>query len=101
MKKVIPVQIFAKEFKGIDADIHFSDLPKEILPTDIIDIRREEPYYSENESWDAFTQLIIIREREETDEEYEKRISKEKKEKDFLKEKRYQTYLKLKEEFEK
>jgi len=44
--------------------------------------------------------LEIYREREETDKEYEKRLSKEQKLSEELKKRRYETYLKLKKEFE-
>lgn len=71
-----------------------------MLPDDEIDIVRDEGHYSENESWDACTTLIIYREREETDEEYEKRIKDEERNAKWRKERRYENYLKLKEEFE-
>lgn len=93
-------EIFTKFYKGDYADVRFSDLPKDIQPNDIIHIQRDEGYYSENNSYDSFTQLVVIREREETDDEFSKRMEKTKKDNEFFKQRRYETYLKLKEEFE-
>jgi hypothetical protein len=93
-------EIFTFQREGNCADIRFGDLPKNMHEDDIIDIRREDSFYSENNSYDAYTELVIIREIEETDEEYQKRISSEERHKNFLKTRRYETYLKLKSEFE-
>lgn len=100
MKKKIQEVIYSEHFRGDNHLVRVSDLPKDIQDDDIIDIHREEDYYSENLSWKAYTKLEVIREREETDEEYQKRISKFEKEKEEMKERRYKTFLKLKEEFE-
>jgi hypothetical protein len=100
MKNIIIEEVFCKYFDGDLHIIRFSDLPNDIQENDIIDIHRIEPYYSENQSNGAYTQLVINREREETDDEYQKRISKEEKQKNELKQRRYETYLKLKSEFE-
>lgn len=100
MKKTIREQIFSKHFKGDHADVRFLDLPIDIQPNDIIHIKRDEGHYSENESWEPFTELIVIREREETDVEYEKRIAENAKIKEELRQHRYENYLKLKAEFE-
>jgi len=99
MKQKVRVNIYTKDLKGHE-EIHFSDLPKDIQEDDIIDIIREDDYYSENHSYDAYTKLLIIRERDESDEEYQKRISKDKLFKEDLKKRRYENYLKLKKEFE-
>lgn len=101
MKKKIQEEIFYKNFEGYDHDIRFSDLPKDLKENDIIYIQREESYYSENNSWDAYTKLMVIRERDETEEEYQKRIIENQKFKKELNDRRYENYLKLKEEFEK
>lgn len=101
MKKIkIQEQIYSKTFKGIGAKVYFKDLPKDIKDNDEIDILSEEGFYSENNSYDTYTKLIIIRERDETDEEYEIRISKENNYKKIKEKQRYETYLKLKKEFE-
>lgn len=99
MKQKIKEKIYSKEFEGISKEIRFSDLPKNIQENDIIDIHREEEFYSENDSYNAYTELIIIREREETDEEYKKRIDNNENRKKELKKQRYEKYLELKKEF--
>ena len=100
MKQKIKEEIYTKDFKGDSHEIRFSDLPKDIQENDIIVINREESFYSENNSYDAYTELIIIRERDETDEEYNKRISNNEYHKEELRKRRYENYLKLKSEFE-
>jgi len=100
MKKKVKEEVYSKYFDGNCYDIRFSDFPKNIQENDIVEILREDSYFSENNSYDAYTQLVIIREREETDEEYQKRISDNEKSKEELKKMRYKNYLKLKAEFE-
>lgn len=101
MKQKIKIKkIYHKQFKGNDKDVRFSDLPKNIQENDIIEIRRVEAFFSENNSYDAYTELVVIREREETDEEYQKRISDNEYHKEELRKRRYENYLKLKSEFE-
>jgi len=82
--------------EGENQDVYIKDIPSDLLPTDIINIIRDEGFQSENNSWDAFTAIEIYRMIEETDEQYEKRIQKEEREKEYLKKRRYETYLKLK-----
>lgn len=100
MKKKIIEEIYNKTFESNGYIIRFSDLPSDILPTDTIDIVREEAYFSENWSYDAFTELSICREREETDFEYDMRIKSEELDKQTRIKERYERYLKLKQEFE-
>lgn len=100
MKQKIKIAIYNKDYAGNYVDVRFSDLPKDIQENDIIEIRREEAFFSENNSYDAYTELVIFREREETDEEYQKRISDNEYLKEELRKRRYENYLKLKSEFE-
>jgi hypothetical protein len=100
MKKKIREQIFIKDYNGDQADVYFSDLPKDLKDNDIIHINREKPYYSNNSSYDAYTELIVYRYRDETDEEYNKRIQNNIKTIDELKKRRFERYLELKAEFE-
>lgn len=100
MKQKIKIAIYNKDYAGNYADVRFSDLPKNIQENDIIEIRREEAFFSENNSYAAYTELVIFREREETDEEYQKRISDNEYLKEELRKRRYENYLKLKSEFE-
>jgi hypothetical protein len=82
-------QITWKEIK----DFQFED-------DDIVSIGWEEPYYSENNSWDGFYYCRVERMVEETDEEYEDRMERKKSTDALLKKNRYEQYLKLKKEFE-
>ena len=100
MKQKIKKEIFNKTFNGKKYDVRFSDLPKDIQDDDIIDIGRADDYRSESWSYDAYTELSVIREVEETDEEYEKRIKENNQLKEELKKRRYESYLQLKKEFE-
>jgi len=99
MKKRLKKEIYCKNFSS-GYGVRYSDLPESIEPNDIIRINDVESHYSENNSWDAFTELIIIREVEETEDEYQKRLSKEKILEEEFKKRRYDTYIKLKSEFE-
>jgi hypothetical protein len=100
MKKKKKKEIFSKQYDGDEATVLFSHLPTDLLPDDIIDIGRVERYISENESYDAYTQLVVFRMIEETDEEYERRLEKNAWEEKWAKERRYKNYLSLKKEFE-
>jgi len=100
MKKQIREEIFSKDYVGEYADIRFSDFPKDLQDNDIIEIIREEKYVSENNSYDAFSNLIVIREREETDEEYKERLERLEVQNEKARKLRYEYYLKLKAEFE-
>jgi hypothetical protein len=101
MKQKVREEVYTKYFDSNYYEVRVSDLPKDIKNDDVIDIRREDSYYSENNSYDAYTELVIIREREETDEEYKKRIAKSEYHVEEMRKLRYENYLKLKEEFEK
>ena len=101
MKRTIKEEVWKKHYDSCYAEIRYSDLPIDIKPNDIIDIRRDEGHWSENESWNRYTELVILREREETDEEYETRLKQKTKLDEELKKRRYENYLKLKMEFEK
>lgn len=99
-KEIIREKFFSKHYDGIRTSIPVSDLPKNILPTDSIDIEKVEGYYSENNSWDDHTILVVYREREETDDEFAKRKIEIEKLKEKSTKQRYEQYLKLKKEFE-
>lgn len=99
-KEIIKEQIFIKHYDGLITGFPFSDLPQDILPTDIIDVQKTEGYYSENNSWDDHTDLIVYRKREETDLEFEKRKAKWNKRMNEQRNEREKLYEKLKKEFE-
>lgn len=67
---------------------------------DIIRIEYVEAYYSENNSWDDHFVAEVIREVEETDEQFQKRMHNIERDNKWSKEARYKNYLKLKAEFE-
>jgi hypothetical protein len=100
MKKIKSSVFFSKTFSGYLHKIRVSDLPKNMEPNDIIEINRHESCHNEDDSYDAFTDLVIVREREETDEEYAARKLRTEKFKEELKQRRYENYLELKKEFE-
>jgi hypothetical protein len=100
MKKRIQETIYTKMYNNEQAEIRFSDLPKDIEENDIIHIHREEAHNSIDNSYDAYTELIVLRERDETDEEYRERMLELEKYREELKKMRYKNYLKLKSEFE-
>jgi hypothetical protein len=100
-KQIIRVEYYTKRYNYLVDYISASDLPSDLQPTDLITIIKDDGYYSENDSWDAFSELVVMRPRLETDEEQSERLRKSK---EFLEERkkdRYQTYLNLKKEFEK
>jgi len=96
----IKEKIFAKQFDGEQRIIRFSDFNVELKPDDIIEIHREEAFYSENNSHDGYTLIEIYREREQTKEEKEEFVNHLKELAKKREIERYQEYLKLKEEFE-
>lgn len=100
-KRQIKELVYIKQFTGEYYDVRFSDLPKDIQDNDIINIIRDDGgSYDENEFYNPNTQLHVIREREETDEEYQQRITDAEHTKEELRKRRYENYLKLKSEFE-
>mgnify|MGYP006987674672 FL=1 len=99
-KKLVKEEIFSKHYEGIITGIKVSDLPIDLLPTDIIDIVKDEGYFSENNSWNAFSMLTVSREREETDIEFNKRKIETEERLLEAKERRREQYVKLKKEFE-
>ena len=102
MKKIIVREkIYTKRIGGGSGRrVLLSYLPTDILPTDEINILRDEGYYSDNNSWDAFTQLEVYRERIETDVEFELRVQDINELKECSCRKRYETFLEYKKEFE-
>lgn len=72
----------------------------ELQDNDIINAGYQEPYNHVYIVYDGGYHFEVIREREETDEEYQKRISREEKENKDMQERRYKSFLKLKKEFE-
>jgi hypothetical protein len=99
-KRTVNETIFTKRYDGEDRDILFGDLPPYLDPTDIITYYSDPGYFSENNSWDPFTEIRIQRPRLETDEEHKERLEKSAGYLENRKRDRYATFLLLKEEFE-
>ena len=72
----------------------------ELEDEDVLNFHWEEPYYSENESWDGHFHGEVIRMVEETDEQFKIRMEDLERDAKWAKERRYENYLKLKKEFE-
>ena len=92
-----------KDIEDIQSDnpITWKDIKNlQLEDDDEISIGYEEPYYSENNSWDGFYYCRVERMVEETDEEYEDRMERKRNSESMLKKNRYEQYLKLKKEFE-
>jgi hypothetical protein len=92
--------IYLKHFDGTNVSIPYRDFPKNMRPDDTICIGSEGDFYSEDNSYGAYTELSITRTILETDEEYNERMSKLEQDEIWAKERRRESYLKLKEEFE-
>ena len=99
-KKTVYDVIFRKQYDGEERDIPVGDLPTDLKPTDRLIYQSDPGHFSENNSWDANTEITIERPRLETDEEQKERLEKSKQFTEERKESRRQTYLKLKQEFE-
>jgi len=99
-KEMVSDTIYEKHWDHMVGTFKYSDLPKDLLDTDDIRFEDVEAYFSENDSWDDHSILKVYRDREETDEEFEKRKGWVELDEKFRKERRYESYLKLKKEFE-
>ena len=99
-KKTIHDKIFSKQYMGEERNIPFGDLPTDLQPTDIISYLSDPGFYSENNSWGPFTEIIVLRPRLETDEEHKERLEKSAGYLENRRRYRYATFLRLKEEFE-
>jgi hypothetical protein len=101
-KKMIEEVVWEKFYdRQNGVDIKKEELPLDIMqPGDILRFRHEDAFFSDNNSYDEHCHLEVIRERLETDEEFEKRKKRVEQETKMYKKRRYESYLKLKAEFE-
>ena len=83
-----------------NAPLKVCDIPKDLLPDDKIYCHVDEGHISENDSWDPSTEYIVVRTRDQTDEEYQKDVDFWTKKNEESRKARYTHYLKLKKEFE-
>ncbi len=91
-RKTITEVIFSKTYNSDIADVKFGDLPKDIQDNDIINIEPDE--------FMDTTKLLVVRERLENDEEFNKRCDEHEKSKLSHLKIKYENYLKLKNELE-
>jgi len=97
-KKFIDVDIF---HKTKDRPFVWADLKSiEFQDEDQIHVQWEEPYYSENNSYDGHYSATVTRKVLETDEQFEKRLKREEIDTTAMRNRRWENYLKLKAEFE-
>jgi hypothetical protein len=97
-KKLIKKEVF--RIKEFNTPITWKQLKDfDFQDDDEVQVSYEEPYYSENNSYDGYFYAVVTRMVEETDEEYKKRKDKEIKFKEDLRERRFKEYIKLKREF--
>ena len=97
-KKTKQVTIFQEQR---ESPITWKDIKHvDLQDDDELNIQWNEPYYSENNSCDGHYSVSIIRNRLETDEEFQKRLEREERDLKRQKQYRYNNYLKLKSEFE-
>jgi hypothetical protein len=99
-RRKIEEKIHTIQYDWEDAPLKVSDIPKDLLPDDKIYCHSDAGHCSENNSWDGFTEYIIVRLRDQTDEEYQKDIEWWANKKEESRKARYENYLKLKKEFE-
>jgi hypothetical protein len=83
-----------------DAPLKVCDIPKDLLPGDKIYCVSDPGHWSENNSWEPYTEYLVIRMRDQTDEEYQKDVDFWEKRKEESRKDRYAHYLTLKKEFE-
>lgn len=94
--------VFTKRLgNGNYCPLTLADLPNDLQQTDRIHINYDDGYYSENDSWDPYTEVCVYRRRLETDEERATRLADADRWKNEEKNRRYKIYLQLKNEFEK
>lgn len=97
-KLYIETNVFQKQ---LDTEPTWADIKDfKFEDTDKILCEYVEPYYSENNSWDAHFMIAVQRSVLESDVQHTKRLAREDADSERRKKSRYETYLKLKEEFE-
>lgn len=99
-RKKVEETIHTIRYDWSDAPLKVCDIPKDLLPDDKIYCHSDEGYISENESWNPFTEYIVVRFRDQTDEEYQKDVEWWEVKKEESRKARYAHYLQLKKEFE-
>jgi len=99
-RKTVFDTVFTKRYDGEEMHIPFGDLPTDLEPTDILVYNSDPGFFSENNSWESHTNIIVQRPRKETDEEYSTRLKLSREFLEKTKARRLEVFLKLKAEFE-
>lgn len=102
MEKIkVKEKVFSKHWEGPKDTFTMKDFEGfDLLDTDEINFEYDEGYYSENNSWDPFTELTVLRERDETNKELATRKHNIERDEKWAKERRYESYLLYKKEFD-
>jgi hypothetical protein len=87
-------------FRWGDILKYLSEEKIELQDSDILEVGFTGGWDEGDSARDDAYDLKVIRVRQETEEEYQKRISKQKEKAENIKKRRYENYLKLKKEFE-
>jgi hypothetical protein len=83
-----------------EAPLKVCDIPKDLLPDDKIYFMSDPGHWSEDNSWEPFTEYLVVRLRDQTDEEYQKDVEWWEAKKEEARKARYVHYLQLKKEVE-
>lgn len=83
-----------------EAPLKVCDIPKDLLPDDKIYCHNQPSHFCETDSWEPYTEYIVVRLRDETDEEHRKNVEWWEKKKEESRKARYEQYLRLKQEVE-
>lgn len=95
------ITLWEKRYDGERYLLNLSDVPVDLLVHgNLMSFESDPGYYSENNSWDPYTEVKIQKEVTKTEEELVADRQKWEKIKAKSKEERRQFYLKLKKEFE-
>lgn len=99
-RKKVEEKIHKIHYNWEHAPLKVCDIPKDLLPDDKIYCVTEPAFYSENNSYEAYTEYTVVRLRDQTDEEYHKDVEWWEKKKEESRKARYEQYLRLKQEVE-
>jgi hypothetical protein len=99
-RKKVEETIHTIDYNFEDAPLKVCDIPKDLLPDDKIYYQTDAVHWSEDNSWNPFTEYRVVRLRDQTDEEYQKDVEFWEKKKEESRIARYTHYLQLKKEVE-
>jgi hypothetical protein len=99
-RKKVEETIHTIRYEWEEAPLKVCDLPKDLLPDDKIYCISDPGHWSENNSWEPYTEYHVVRLRDQTDEEYQKEVEWWKNKIEEGRKARYEQYLRLKQEVE-